>query len=116
MPSRSTRRPAMSDFAASSGGESHEGGTEKAWPEHHGRRYRPMRDGVDEGQMTRAKALAFVVWVIGCAAAAGQTQLANPASQHCAASGGILQIEQRPDGGQFGVCIFADNRQCEEWA
>ena len=28
----------------------------------------------------------------------------------------MLQIEQRPDGGQFGVCVFTDNRQCEEWA
>ena len=43
-------------------------------------------------------------------------QLANPASQNCAARGGTLQIERRPDGGQFGVCVFTDNRQCEEWA
>ena len=28
----------------------------------------------------------------------------------------MLRIESRPDGGQFGVCIFADNYQCEEWA
>jgi len=21
-----------------------------------------------------------------------------------------------PDGGRYGVCVFADNRQCEEWA
>jgi putative hemolysin len=45
-----------------------------------------------------------------------QTQLANPASQRCIASGGALQIERRPDGGQFGVCVFVDNHQCEEWA
>jgi putative hemolysin len=44
------------------------------------------------------------------------TQLANPASQNCMVRGGALQIERRPDGGQFGVCVFADNRQCEEWA
>jgi putative hemolysin len=43
-------------------------------------------------------------------------QLANPASQNCVARGGTLKIERRPDGGQYGVCVFADNYQCEEWA
>lgn len=42
--------------------------------------------------------------------------LPNPASVNCAEQGGTLQIESRPDGGQFGVCFFDDNRQCEEWA
>ncbi len=28
----------------------------------------------------------------------------------------MLRLERRPDGGQFGVCTFADNYQCEEWA
>jgi putative hemolysin len=45
-----------------------------------------------------------------------QTQLANPASQNCAKQGGTLKIERRPDGGQYGVCVFTDNYQCEEWA
>jgi putative hemolysin len=43
-------------------------------------------------------------------------QLANPASQNCVARGGALKIERRADGGQFGVCVFTDNYQCEEWA
>jgi putative hemolysin len=30
--------------------------------------------------------------------------------------GGKLVIERQPDGGQYGVCVFGDNRQCEEWA
>jgi putative hemolysin len=47
---------------------------------------------------------------------ASPPKLANPASQNCVAKGGTLHIERRPDGGQFGVCLFADNRQCEEWA
>jgi putative hemolysin len=55
-----------------------------------------------------------------CIAASAQVQppqqLANPASQNCAARGGMLKIERRPDGGQFGVCVFTDNYQCEEWA
>jgi putative hemolysin len=60
--------------------------------------------------------LALAIWLAGCAGAWAQTQLANPASQRCVADGGMLQIEQRPDGGQYGVCVFTDNRQCEEWA
>ncbi len=43
-------------------------------------------------------------------------QLANPASVNCTQKGGTLQIEHRPDGGQYGVCVFVDNYQCEEWA
>jgi putative hemolysin len=60
--------------------------------------------------------VAFVVWLASCVGVFAQTQIANPASQRCVAAGGSLQIEQRPDGGQFGVCVFEDNRQCEEWA
>lgn len=47
---------------------------------------------------------------------AGNTGIANPASQNCVKQGGALVIETRPDGGQYGVCQFEDNRQCEEWA
>lgn len=64
----------------------------------------------------REAALSIGILLASCAGAFAQAQLANPASQRCAMVGGTLQIEQRPDGGQFGVCVFADNRQCEEWA
>jgi putative hemolysin len=47
------------------------------------------------------------------ASAAG---LANSASEHCIAEGGALRIETAGGGGQYGVCLFEDNRQCEEWA
>ena len=50
------------------------------------------------------------------AAAWAQAELANPASQNCVKQGGTLKIERRPDGGQYGVCVFTDNYQCEEWA
>jgi putative hemolysin len=43
-------------------------------------------------------------------------RLANPASEHCVQVGGALTIETNDTGGQFGVCVFEDNRQCEEWA
>ena len=43
-------------------------------------------------------------------------RLANPASKNCVDKGGTLAIEQDPSGGQFGVCSFPENHQCEEWA
>ncbi len=49
-------------------------------------------------------------------AAPGSAAIPNPASQNCIDKGGRLEIETRGDGGQFGVCYFEDNRQCEEWA
>jgi putative hemolysin len=69
----------------------------------------------------RATIFFASLWLAtGCVEASAQgqppQQLANPASQNCAARGGILKIERRPDGGQFGVCVFVDNYQCEEWA
>ena len=44
------------------------------------------------------------------------TTLANPASVHCRDLGGTTRIERTPRGDQYGVCVFPDNRQCEEWA
>ena len=34
----------------------------------------------------------------------------------CAKQGGKIEIKENPSGGQYGVCYFLDNRQCEEWA
>jgi putative hemolysin len=45
-----------------------------------------------------------------------QVEIANPASENCVKQGGRLVIEQRGDGGEYGICYFEDNRQCEEWA
>ena len=81
------------------------------------------RDERGQG-MQRATGAIMGLLAIGCAgtpagtSAQGQppAQLANPASQNCVARGGTLRIERRPDGGQYGVCIFTDNYQCEEWA
>jgi uncharacterized protein len=67
--------------------------------------------------------LSLVVLLLGACIAvpAPQAQptsaaIANPASQNCVKQGGTLSIEERGDGGQFGVCYFEDNLQCEEWA
>jgi putative hemolysin len=59
---------------------------------------------------------ASLLACLAAAAAWAQAQLANPASQNCVKQGGTLKIERRPDGGQYGVCVFTDNYQCEEWA
>jgi putative hemolysin len=52
---------------------------------------------------------------IGAQPASGG-QLANPASVNCTKQGGQLVIQKRGDGGEYGLCLFEDNRQCEEWA
>lgn len=41
--------------------------------------------------------------------------LANPASVNCIAKGGTLAMRTNKNG-EYGVCLFEDNRQCEEWA
>ena len=75
----------------------------------------------------RFVAIISIALLLGCtrpSAPVGQAptppgsavQRANPASQHCVEQGGTLTIERGPGGGQYGVCGFSDNRQCEEWA
>ncbi|HEY6085588.1 MAG TPA: DUF333 domain-containing protein [Nitrospira sp.] len=67
--------------------------------------------------------LAFLL-LAACAGTPGPTkrtdsesvQIANPASQRCAAEGGTHVIERDGGGGQYGLCIFSDDRECEEWA
>ena len=44
------------------------------------------------------------------------TGLANPASVNCQQKGGNLVIQTDPNGGEYGLCYFEDNRACEEWA
>jgi putative hemolysin len=41
--------------------------------------------------------------------------IANPASENCVKQGGTLVIQTRGELGEYGVCVFDDNRQCEEW-
>lgn len=43
-------------------------------------------------------------------------KLANPASVNCIKKGGTLTLKTRGDGGEYGLCNFADNMSCEEWA
>lgn len=41
--------------------------------------------------------------------------LPNPASVFCEDQGYKLEIRTSEDGSQFGVCIFPNNQECEEW-
>ncbi len=46
----------------------------------------------------------------------GAIGIANPASTFCVEKGNKLQIRNNADGSQYGVCIFPDATECEEWA
>jgi len=54
--------------------------------------------------------------VVTLARAEAPLSRANPASTNCVNHGGTLLMETDGSGGQYGVCRFADDRQCEEWA
>ncbi len=45
----------------------------------------------------------------------GGAGVANPASENCVKKGYSLEIQSNASG-QFGVCVFPDGTQCEEWA
>jgi hypothetical protein len=47
---------------------------------------------------------------------AATSSIANPASTNCIKQGGKSVIQTRGDGSQYGICVFEDNKQCEEWA
>ena len=69
-----------------------------------------------------ATMLLMVLFLQGCSLGVTQNitiedvQVANPASKNCVDKGGTLTIQKRGDGGEYGLCSFEDNRQCEEWA
>jgi putative hemolysin len=50
------------------------------------------------------------------AAPAASVAIPNPASENCIKQGGRRSIEKTPHGGEYSVCAFEDNHQCEEWA
>jgi putative hemolysin len=45
-----------------------------------------------------------------------EVEIANPASVYCVQSGYKLEIRTNADGSEYGVCIFPDGNECEEWA
>jgi len=68
-----------------------------------------------------AAILSLAIFLSGCQAPATGTEtasptgIANPASENCVQKGGTLEIRTNKSG-EYGVCLFEDNRQCEEWA
>ena len=55
--------------------------------------------------------------ISGCGTSATQptTGLANPASVYCEEQGYTLEM-RTDENGTYGVCIFPDGSECEEWA
>jgi putative hemolysin len=47
---------------------------------------------------------------------APEAGLPNPASVHCQEQGYLLEIRTDEQGNQYGVCIFPDGSECDEWA
>jgi uncharacterized protein len=74
--------------------------------------------------------MCMVLLLIGCTRSAvpmpplaeptsvpqAEVELPNPASAYCEAQGGTLDIRADDEGGQIGICVFADGSECEEWA
>jgi putative hemolysin len=63
--------------------------------------------------------LGVVLTMAACRGAnATETEvgLPNPASVNCEDQGGRLEMRQEEGGGTYGVCVFSDGSECEEWA
>lgn len=62
--------------------------------------------------------LALAVMVAGCAVpdTRADADMPNPASAYCEEQGGVVETREDEDGGQYGVCVFDDGSECEEWA
>lgn len=48
--------------------------------------------------------------------ATNQVGLPNPASAFCEQQGGTVEMRTDSEGGQYGVCLFEDGSECDEWA
>jgi len=49
-------------------------------------------------------------------AGSGAVGMANPASVHCTELGYALEIRSDEAGNQYGVCVFPNGSECDEWA
>ena len=45
-----------------------------------------------------------------------QADMPNPAAAYCVEQGFTSEIRTAADGSQFGVCIFPNGSECDEWA
>lgn len=67
--------------------------------------------------------IMVLLWLVACTSSTGAPAaetdtpigLPNPASVHCEEQGGRLEM-RRDENGSYGVCIFDNGSECEEWA
>jgi putative hemolysin len=78
---------------------------------------------VQEASMKNAATIAFALTLCACSSTPtpppgnpSSVGTANPASVACVDQGGKLDLRKDEAGNVSGVCVFADGRQCEEWA
>ena len=58
---------------------------------------------------------ATATTAVPTAQATGSTELPNPAAALCSQNGGQIELRTN-NAGVYGVCIFADKSECDEWA
>jgi putative hemolysin len=81
-----------------------------------------IRTGDDGGQIgicvfaDGSECDEWAFWRGECAPSTEEAGMPNPASVFCEAQGGTVDIRTGDDGGQFGICVFADGSECDEWA
>ena len=46
---------------------------------------------------------------------APQIGTANPASAFCEQQGGKSEIKRDKDGNEYGVCVFSNDKEVDEW-
>jgi putative hemolysin len=44
-----------------------------------------------------------------------ESGLPNPAAVYCDEQGGTVDIRTDAEGNQYGICVFADGSECDEW-
>jgi putative hemolysin len=44
------------------------------------------------------------------------SKIANPASVYCVEVGGRVVIRKDKAGNEYGICVFKDGKECDEWA
>lgn len=55
-------------------------------------------------------------WTPAVTVTSDAMNMVNPASAYREEQGFKLEIRNAQDGGQYGVCVFKDDSECEEWA
>ncbi len=65
--------------------------------------------------------MVFAIVLGGCDSIVATTEpalsgMSNPASIYCIENGHKVELRSDESGAQFGVCVFSDGTECEEWA